>query len=638
MAKRGKKGRAAGKAFAVAFLVTLAVLLVGGFGTGTLTLSGPSSPATLGCSSQTNPCYYNNTGSGSPLVTDPNSLRALEFGVALPPATLGTGTGPPIITSFNGAGATTSVTFGFLVTDRGNWCNGSSPIVYNGGGPQSELWYSVSFYPAGSTSPADSTFVIDGSDYTGTSVAPAVLSGNGTQSGSTGKHPFTFAECQVPPEGSFNTPLSGLSAFPTVSVVETAGGTGVLGYLAITFHASGSACIDSGSGPTTEPCSVVFGTSGSNSYYWHVGVTALIPVVPGGATVSPPSCAPCYNGGQVSLSVTTGYAGPQGWTLQVNLPSARQSTCGAAIGAPPASCNAAWADTTGQSSPVSVANDLFTGAAFTFNIPANAAQNSTTSNWNAFTVTLYSSFYQQSATVGIDTSPGAASGATNISFFINGNQVQQGSATPNGGSLTVSLVSYSPINPVASFVVDAFYYSSVAGQSPQTGSQPACSSGLWVTPCGGVTIPAFSQGKGSYTATYSGTGTGGVQLSFPPNAQEFGVWVVSQTSTANTGPPSWGGLQEKSTCFNACGGGFSFAELIPYLTATLITTGIGAVVLLAFGSGLAAWSTIAVVGVASFSAAAFGAFDGLVVAGSTVMRTAGEIKLRSILEALTAGG
>lgn len=215
-----------------------------------------------------------------------------------------------------------------------------------------------------------------------------------------------------------------------------------------------------------------------------------------------------YNGGLLTLVASTGYAGPDGYTVQVDFPQARGGGVDSAFGT------------------ASVPNDQ-PSYQFTIRIPSDASQNSTNPGWNEFTVVLMGQFtYMGSTSAAIDISPLYAPSAPLIQYKSTGQYI----SPQSGDSLSLSFSAQPSAHSanVSSILVWVFY---TDGNSPPTANPPC---GVdWVTSCPGPEAIPVAQSGGGVEGNYP-TFT----VSPPPGATAIVVSARSETDTAQASPIS----------------------------------------------------------------------------------------------------
>lgn len=409
----------------------------------------------------------------------------------------------PMVSSMLAGGTSTTVTFGMNVISNNNCGNAGDPawapgIAGSGGNP---AYYEIQYLVNGQAQKF--TAGIDGQQQTGY----AVFATNNNTYQSTSNDPniyLCFYANGISGGGNIQTANFGSTPF-FLHTVNLAGVAGA-GTLQITIPANGPLCdglIVSGGG--TPVCSEAFSAASETNLRqaqgtWTTSSSVSIPVLNGQAAFSLAGAGPWYNGGTISAIVSTGYGGSGGYSLSVHDPGVR----GGGL--------STWGN-----NPQSVANEQ-NGASFTFQIPAGASTNCTTSGCNQFQMELTSSALGQTLSFPIDIAPQFAPSLPGIAYSTG-----SGFVYPIGGdsvtlTFTTSVAQPNASNVPSTFLISVFYL--LPGANPQTSKSCDAS---WITPCNG-TIITGSNGGGGFTGSYT------FSVNAPLGYTGIGVRAQAETS------------------------------------------------------------------------------------------------------------
>ena len=435
----------------------------------------------------------------------------------------------PMVTAMAPGDLSTSLSFGFQFVSNGNCAKAGQPASAVGWEP---AYFTLQFISGGSTQQVNwvESNQYGSQNFFGTTL---VVSLNNTQQNSAtnpwlvycGYNSVTTNDVT---SGNLNQELA-----PTVVQLEGLVGAGVLN---ISFTTQGALCGGNSATAPVNDCEDANNAANiqfneafpGNDGTWQSTSYADIPVVSG---VGQMAAIPngqwgnlWFNGGTLSLAVSTGYAGPGGWQVKV-YNSEGQIASG-------------W----GPSNPMNVANFL-SGATITFNIPNDASSNCTTNGCNTYSVQLFNSLFDQAAiTIPIDISPQYAPGTPLISFEYTSSTYYPTDGTgltivmnATGGKLNLT---------ITEFALTVYYLP--AGESAR--SPPGCGS-AYVTPCSGQYIPAVESSPNSYSATYTFT------INAPVNDPAIGIEVLSVTKNQQYSAVQYANLNiQPATCSGlSCG-------------------------------------------------------------------------------------
>lgn len=244
-------------------------------------------------------------------------------------------------------------------------------------------------------------------------------------------------------------------------------------------------------------------TTGTN----HETTSATSLVLSAGASVQVLNQGALYNGGTLSVGVTTGYDGPNGYQLAVLCPQPR--ACG---GQQDSAFPAQHVD-----------NDILGQRTFSWAIPMDYALRSSTPLINNIVVVLIANYgvASQSLSFPVTISPTLNPGAPQIAYSSS-----DGSVYPAVGAsltFTVTATATNKSGPITSITLEVFYL-----QTGQSASSPPPCGASWVT--GGCPFGQTIQVSLSATG---GTGTYTFQVQPPTGAVAIGA-----SATANAGPGS----------------------------------------------------------------------------------------------------
>jgi hypothetical protein len=210
-----------------------------------------------------------------------------------------------------------------------------------------------------------------------------------------------------------------------------------------------------------------------------------------------------FNGGQISVTVTTGYGG---FTASLLCPQPRTTTNGGG-------CNGGSTD---PRFPTETIPNGQSGYPVTWNVPSGAGQNSSVTGWNTWELVLNNSYLsEQYSPVTIDIYPAAAPGLPVITFTNSGSLYypQQGDTV----TLTIYANASGSSGAVTGITIWAYYL------APNTNptQEPPCGTAQWITgncpygtPLEGSQLSKVgSNAVGTYTFTVDpATGTNSVGI------------------------------------------------------------------------------------------------------------------------------
>ncbi|MDE1822367.1 MAG: hypothetical protein KGI98_16130 [Euryarchaeota archaeon] len=531
----------------VALLVAFVAVLVGfvslGVGTGALSFTTPGGVNFA-------PTWHNDTGGTG--------------GALVPSVYVGLGSLPIISSNVPGDGSTT-LSFGMAVTSNGNCGNAGDPAWSPGWGNPSSggsaAYYVIQFIQGGNPIPFSAS--VDGGVATNETMY-AVATNNQTQSNYQ-SDPYLYGCFYNPPiagigGGNVMTNNYGGTRSFYMHTVQLYGLVGA-GTLRISLPASGPLCdagSNAGGGTTCYATEYAANSVTSNGPFnegpkgtWSTNSYVDVPVLDGSASLVLDGSGPWFNGGTVTVTVSTGYAGPGGYALTVYNPGPRGG--GVATG---------W----GPSNPLNVSNNVNAGQ-FTFSIPAGASINCTTPKCNQFSFGLENSATRSVAYFPVDISPKYAPGLPGLTYSDS-----QGLTYPVAGD-TLTLTFYSngtSNNTPASFLVYVWYL-----QPGQSARDAAPCSGAWVTACSGTSLTvgatSSSGNSTSVSASYSFT------VSPTLHSAAIGVQVQAETQFQQSS-----GITYRTIDLSNCTGGpcnpnrsslTLWSELGPVLLTLLVILG-----------------------------------------------------------------